>query len=78
MSFGNQYAPDPYRCGVGPIIAPQVDIGLLAVFLTYLANLVGCSIFAYDYSGYGMSSGRPTERNLYADIQAAVSCVNER
>ena len=28
------------------------------------------SLFAYDYSGYGHSSGAASERNLYADIQA--------
>lgn len=34
---------------------------------------LNCNLFAYDYSGYGMSSGLPSERNLYADVQAAVS-----
>lgn len=31
-------------------------------------HLFYCS---YDYSGYGMSSGKPSEKNLYADIDAA-------
>src|SRR5699024_11189571 len=31
-----------------------------------------CHIFAYDYSGFGMSSGCPSERNLYKDAEAAV------
>lgn len=26
---------------------------------------------SYDYSGYGASSGKPSEKNLYADIDAA-------
>jgi len=26
---------------------------------------------SYDYSGYGMSTGRPSEKNMYADIEAA-------
>lgn len=26
---------------------------------------------SYDYSGYGRSSGKPSEKNLYSDIEAA-------
>lgn len=29
-------------------------------------------MFVYDYSGYGMSSGCASERNIYADVEAAV------
>jgi len=50
----------------------------MAVFLTYIADHLGCSLFAYDYSGYGLSTGTPSERNLYADAAAAVACVTER
>ena len=31
---------------------------------------LGFDIFAIDYRGYGYSSGRPTERGLYADARA--------
>jgi fermentation-respiration switch protein FrsA (DUF1100 family) len=31
----------------------------------------GFSVLAYDYSGYGLSTGRPSERAAYADIAAA-------
>jgi len=31
----------------------------------------GFSVLAYDYSGYGLSTGRPSERAAYADIDAA-------
>ncbi|PKI50369.1 hypothetical protein CRG98_029249 [Punica granatum] len=31
----------------------------------------------YDYSGYGRSSGKPSEHNTYADIQAAYNCLLE-
>ena len=30
-----------------------------------------CDVFAYDYSGYGQSSGSPSEYQLNADIDAA-------
>ncbi|XP_022774329.1 protein ABHD17B-like isoform X2 [Durio zibethinus] len=32
----------------------------------------------YDYSGYGQSSGKPSEQNTYADIEAAYKCLEER
>jgi uncharacterized protein len=32
----------------------------------------GYSIFAFDYRGYGRSSGRPTEEGLYRDVDAVV------
>ena len=31
----------------------------------------GFSVLAYDYSGYGLSMGRPSERAAYADVEAA-------
>lgn len=32
-----------------------------------------CNVFAYDYSGFGQSTGRPSERNQLADAEAALS-----
>lgn len=29
----------------------------------------------YDYSGYGASSGKPSEVNTYADIEAVYQCL---
>ncbi|KAF2293245.1 hypothetical protein GH714_040604 [Hevea brasiliensis] len=34
-------------------------------------------ISTYDYSGYGQSSGKPSEHNTYADIEAAYKCLEE-
>jgi hypothetical protein len=31
---------------------------------------LGLSVLAYDYGGYGKSSGKPSEQRLYADIRA--------
>lgn len=39
---------------------------------------INCNIFSYDYSGYGASSGRPSEKNLYADIEAAWNCLRSK
>nr|XP_055112936.1 alpha/beta hydrolase domain-containing protein 17A-like [Symphalangus syndactylus] len=48
-----------------------VDLGQMSSFYIGLGSRLRCSIFSYDYSGYGASSGRPSERNLYADIDTA-------
>ncbi|CAI9110656.1 OLC1v1010720C2 [Oldenlandia corymbosa var. corymbosa] len=32
----------------------------------------------YDYSGYGQSTGKPTEYNTYADIDAIYKCLKEQ
>lgn len=36
-----------------------------------LANGLGLNIFIFDYRGYGLSEGRPTEQGTYADAQGA-------
>ncbi|KAL8485531.1 hypothetical protein ACS0TY_027717 [Phlomoides rotata] len=33
------------------------------------------SIMSYDYSGYGASSGKPSELNTYYDIEAVYNCL---
>ncbi|EKE01333.1 MAG: Phospholipase/carboxylesterase superfamily [uncultured bacterium] len=46
------------------------DIGYLLPFLQAMHDH-GFAVFAYDYHGYGLSGGKPTERNAYLDINAA-------
>jgi len=48
-----------------------VDLGQMSSFYLGLGMRINCNIFSYDYSGYGISKGKPTERDLYADIDAA-------
>ncbi|RDY04342.1 Protein ABHD17B, partial [Mucuna pruriens] len=43
-------------------------------YLKYYACL---SFVKYDYSGYGQSSGKPSEHNTYADIEAAYKYLEE-
>ncbi|KAF5951547.1 hypothetical protein HYC85_009491 [Camellia sinensis] len=31
----------------------------------------------YDYSGYGQPSGKPSEHNIYADIEAVYKCLEK-
>ena len=55
-----------------------VDLGQMSSFYVGLAARLGVSIFSYDYSGYGASSGKPTEKNIYADIDAAFQHLRQR
>ena len=51
--------------------------GNLSNWAPILAGLVRrCySVFAIDYRGYGVSTGRPTENGLYRDVEAAVAAA---
>lgn len=46
------------------------DLGDNAEFLSSMRD-AGFDVLAYDYSGYGLSTGRPSERAAYVDIDAA-------
>lgn len=55
-----------------------VDLGQMSSFYIGLGLRINCNIFSYDYSGYGISGGRPSEKNLYADIEAAWQVLRNR
>jgi len=38
----------------------------------------GCNVFIYDYEGFGMSEGTPSEENFYSDARAAYSYIRSR
>ena len=40
-----------------------------------MAKKCECTVVGYDYSGYGRSTGKPSERNIYADIEAVVKAL---
>ena len=47
------------------------DLGGMSHFLTELCQRAKVNVFAYDYSGYGLSTGKASPRNTLADIEAA-------
>ena len=48
--------------------------GNLSIWAPILAGVArhGFAVVAFDYRGYGMSTGRPTEQGLYRDVDAVV------
>jgi len=54
------------------------DLGQGAASLIQLGIFLSCNIFTYDYSGYGESNGRPNEKNVYADCEAAYEAMQKR
>lgn len=54
------------------------DLGLMSSFYLGLSTKLGCNVFGYDYSGYGLSSGKPTEKSLYTNIDIAWGELNRR
>jgi fermentation-respiration switch protein FrsA (DUF1100 family) len=50
----------------------------MSSFYLLLGSGINCNIFSYDYSGYGVSTGKPSEKNLYADIDAAWDALRTR
>lgn len=55
-----------------------IDLGRLACWFLELGRHINCNVFGFDYSGYGASSGRPSEKNMYADIDAAWNALRTR
>lgn len=47
------------------------DLGSIAGYAFDLSRSLQANVFIYDYSGYGISDGKPTEGNCYSDIRAA-------
>nr|GMC66014.1 protein ABHD17C-like [Ipomoea batatas] len=53
------------------------DLGQMYELFCELSRHLRVNLMGYDYSGYGQSSGKPSEENTYADIEAAYRCLEE-
>nr|XP_016439998.1 PREDICTED: protein ABHD17B-like [Nicotiana tabacum] len=53
------------------------DLGQMYELFTELSHHLRVNLMGYDYSGYGRSTGKPSEQNTYADIEAAYRCLEE-
>lgn len=54
------------------------DVGQMYELFVELSIHLRLNILGYDYSGYGQSTGKPSENNTYADIEAAYKCLEEK
>ncbi|KAK7273265.1 hypothetical protein RIF29_14314 [Crotalaria pallida] len=54
------------------------DLGQMYELFSELSVHLRVNLLGYDYSGYGQSSGKPSEQNTYADIEAAYKCLVEK
>ncbi|GKV00589.1 hypothetical protein SLEP1_g13256 [Rubroshorea leprosula] len=54
------------------------DIGQMYELFIELSVHLRVNLMGYDYSGYGQSTGKPSEQNTYADIEAAYKCLEEK
>jgi fermentation-respiration switch protein FrsA (DUF1100 family) len=55
-----------------------VPVGQMASFFLVLGTRLQCNIISYDYSGYGASHGKASEKNMYADIEATYNSIKQR
>ncbi|KAL4581929.1 hypothetical protein LXL04_006463 [Taraxacum kok-saghyz] len=53
------------------------DLGQMYDLFCELSAHLRVNLMGYDYTGYGQSSGKPSEQNTYADIEAAYRCLEE-
>ncbi|VDK74865.1 unnamed protein product, partial [Gongylonema pulchrum] len=45
--------------------------------LADIADFLQCDLMAFDYSGFGLSTGTPTEQNVYQNIEAVYQFVSK-
>ncbi|KAM0032126.1 putative serine aminopeptidase, S33, alpha/Beta hydrolase [Helianthus debilis subsp. tardiflorus] len=53
------------------------DLGQMYDLFCELSIHLRVNLLGYDYTGYGQSTGKPSEQNTYADIEAAYRCLIE-
>jgi len=53
------------------------DLGLIIRYFRQVSLQLHVNIFAYEYTGYGLSTGQPEEDAVYADIEAAFKYLRD-
>ncbi|GMP28353.1 hypothetical protein CsSME_00003938 [Camellia sinensis var. sinensis] len=54
------------------------DLGQMFELFVEMSLRLRINLMGYDYSGYGQSTGKPSECNTYADIDAVYKCLKEQ
>lgn len=50
---------------------------MIIQYFREVSHILEVNIFAYEYTGYGMSTGEPYEQAIYADIEAAFKYLRD-
>uniref|UniRef100_A0A7S0ZSA7 Serine aminopeptidase S33 domain-containing protein n=1 Tax=Noctiluca scintillans TaxID=2966 RepID=A0A7S0ZSA7_NOCSC len=53
------------------------DLGMIIHYFREASHILEVNIFAYEYTGYGMSTGEPNELSVYADVEAAFAYLRD-
>mmetsp|Transcript_51550 Transcript_51550/g.116003 ORF Transcript_51550/g.116003 Transcript_51550/m.116003 type:complete len:261 (+) Transcript_51550:82-864(+) len=53
------------------------DLGLIIRYFREVSHILRVNVFSYEYTGYGMSTGRPEEAAVYSDVEAAFKYVRD-
>ncbi|KAI4321321.1 hypothetical protein MLD38_034718 [Melastoma candidum] len=54
------------------------DVGQMCELFCELSVHLKVNLMGYDYSGYGQSTGKPSEQNTYADVEAVYECLLQK
>ncbi len=53
------------------------DLGEIQPFLENISKILEVSVIAYDYQGFGHSTGTPSEQNCYDDINFSFNYITQ-
>jgi len=53
------------------------DLGMIIQYFREVSHILEVNIFAYEYTGYGMSTGEAREHAFYADVEAAFKYLRD-
>ena len=53
------------------------DVGLSLPYLDHFSRCCNCNVLAYEYCGYSIAEGEPSEKNCYECIDAAFRYLTE-
>lgn len=66
------------RCTILFAHGNATDLGMMREQLMNIRTMLGVNVFAFDYTGYGVSTGKPTVKHTYADVEAAYDFLTKR
>jgi len=66
------------RCTILFAHGNATDLGMMREQLMNIRSMLGVNVFGFDYTGYGVSNGKPTVENTYADVEAAYDFITKR